>query len=201
IEERIQALSAQRDKIQSYIDTHKALISHPRRLPPDILGEIFVVCLPVDRDAAPLLLCRICSTWRSIALSTPRLRASLQVSLDFILVLQDEQRIAAVFQWLRLSAACPLSLTFIDRQLSLGRQSGEITPLIDELALFSDRGQINFRDMTYEGMNGLANVHTNARVYPNHSSCCINGLAQSFRSPDPAHCYPFNAGSTGRNRS
>ncbi|KAJ7823990.1 hypothetical protein B0H14DRAFT_1307061 [Mycena olivaceomarginata] len=80
IDERIRELSAQRDQIQDYIDSHKALISHPRRLPVDILREIFVACLPVDRNAvmsaqeAPLLLGRICSAWRSIVLTTPRLR-------------------------------------------------------------------------------------------------------------------------------
>ncbi|KAJ7823981.1 hypothetical protein B0H14DRAFT_2369873 [Mycena olivaceomarginata] len=79
IDERIRELSAQRDQIQTHIDSHKALISHPRRLLVDILREIFVACLPVNRNAvmsaqeAPLLLGRICSAWRTIALSTPRL--------------------------------------------------------------------------------------------------------------------------------
>ncbi|KAJ7830516.1 hypothetical protein B0H14DRAFT_2201338, partial [Mycena olivaceomarginata] len=83
IDERIRELAAQREPIKAYIDSHKALISHPRRLPPDIVREIFVACLPTDRNAvmsaqeAPLLLCRICSAWRTIALSTPRLWASL----------------------------------------------------------------------------------------------------------------------------
>ncbi|KAJ7892808.1 hypothetical protein B0H14DRAFT_2685809, partial [Mycena olivaceomarginata] len=78
------------DQIQAYIGSHKALISHPRRLPVDILREIFVACLPVDRNAvmsaqeAPLLLGRICSTWRSIVLTTPRLWASLHASFEYI---------------------------------------------------------------------------------------------------------------------
>ncbi|KAF7344632.1 hypothetical protein MSAN_01945600 [Mycena sanguinolenta] len=39
IDERIRELSVQRDQIQAYIDSHKALISHPRRLPVDIVQE------------------------------------------------------------------------------------------------------------------------------------------------------------------
>ncbi|KAJ7823970.1 hypothetical protein B0H14DRAFT_3729531 [Mycena olivaceomarginata] len=91
IDERIRELSAQRDQIQAYIDTHKALISHPRRLPVDILREIFIACLPANRNAvmssqeAPLLLGPICSAWRAIALFTPRLWASLHAPLDYIL--------------------------------------------------------------------------------------------------------------------
>ncbi|KAF7376743.1 hypothetical protein MSAN_00091600 [Mycena sanguinolenta] len=96
--------------------THKkALISHPRRLPADIVQEIFIACLPTTRNAvmstqeAPLLLCRICSAWRRIALSAPRLWASLHVPFDF--VLQNESRISAVAQWLQRSAACPISIS------------------------------------------------------------------------------------------
>ncbi|KAJ6539640.1 hypothetical protein B0H19DRAFT_887800, partial [Mycena capillaripes] len=117
IDERIRELSAQRDRIQAYIDSHKALISYSRRLPVDIVREIFVACLPTDRNAvmsaqeAPLILCRICSAWRSIALSTPRLWASLHVPFEFILSNDSESRIQAVTQWLKLSAACPISLS------------------------------------------------------------------------------------------
>ncbi|KAJ7353565.1 hypothetical protein DFH08DRAFT_988085 [Mycena albidolilacea] len=65
-DEHICKLTTQRDQIQAYVDSHKALISHPRRIPPDIVREIFVACLPSDRNTvmsaqeAPLLLCRIC---------------------------------------------------------------------------------------------------------------------------------------------
>ncbi|KAF8138062.1 hypothetical protein K438DRAFT_1427370, partial [Mycena galopus ATCC 62051] len=102
-------------QIQAYIDSNKALISHPRRLPPDIVREIFVACLPVHRNAvmsaqeAPLLLGRICSAWRAITLYTPRLWASLHVPFDYIV--DKEPRTPAVIEWLRRSMACPLSLS------------------------------------------------------------------------------------------
>ncbi|KAF9472497.1 hypothetical protein BDN70DRAFT_774326, partial [Pholiota conissans] len=50
-----------------------------RSLPHDVLREIFIFCLPEDhlptlsRDDAPVLLTRICSAWKGIALTTPRL--------------------------------------------------------------------------------------------------------------------------------
>ncbi|KAF8172477.1 hypothetical protein BJ912DRAFT_859979, partial [Pholiota molesta] len=47
-------------------------------VPYDVLLEIFVHCLPRDRlevnqrrkRVAPLLLCHVCSSWRTVALAT-----------------------------------------------------------------------------------------------------------------------------------
>ncbi|KAF7376697.1 hypothetical protein MSAN_00086700 [Mycena sanguinolenta] len=117
---RIRELSAKRDELQTHIDSQKALISHPRRLPADIIREIFIACLPTSRNAvmsareAPLLLCRICSAWRRIALSAPRLWASLHVPFRFVIF--KEPRILAVEQWLQRSGACPLSFSVSDME-------------------------------------------------------------------------------------
>ncbi|KAJ6515541.1 hypothetical protein C8R45DRAFT_1140019 [Mycena sanguinolenta] len=115
IEERLRELSSQRDQLQVYIDSHKALISSPRRLPPDIVREIFVACVPTKMNAvmsvekAPLLLCQICSLWRTVALSMPILWSSLHVPFDF--VLSHKSRALAVTKWLQRSATRPLSLS------------------------------------------------------------------------------------------
>ncbi|KAJ6510385.1 hypothetical protein C8R45DRAFT_813932 [Mycena sanguinolenta] len=58
-------------------------------VPPEIMQEIFVFCLPddsegplvPDRKVAPLLLLNVCRKWREIALSAPRLWASIRVNL------------------------------------------------------------------------------------------------------------------------
>ncbi|KAF7335280.1 F-box domain-containing protein [Mycena sanguinolenta] len=58
-------------------------------LPTEIISEIFVSCLPsywqrcstLDPTRAPMLLLRVCGQWRSIALSTPRLWA--KINLEF----------------------------------------------------------------------------------------------------------------------
>lgn len=53
-------------------------------LPVELLTEIFIACLPEDltpnSNESPLLLCRICRTWRSIALGTPKLWCSIRLS-------------------------------------------------------------------------------------------------------------------------
>ncbi|KAJ7134090.1 hypothetical protein C8R43DRAFT_1022379 [Mycena crocata] len=115
LETLIRDLSGQRDKIKESIDMHKALLAPVRRLPDDVVQDIFFACLPTHSNAVmstkegPLLLCRVCSIWRALALGAPRLWASLHVPLAFIL--QSEQRARAFGHWLKRAAGCPLSLS------------------------------------------------------------------------------------------
>ncbi|KAJ6456408.1 hypothetical protein C8R45DRAFT_1222097 [Mycena sanguinolenta] len=168
INERICELSAERDKIQAYIDSHKKLISHPRRLPPDIVREIFVACLPftyavMSVRETPLVLCQICSAWRSIARSTPRLWSSLHLPIDFVLS-KKEQRMSAVARWLQLSGACPISLSFLGE----GQDWGLTQPLAQDITAFSkmvvessDRWcNIEFSHVSETVMLGLAGAET-----------------------------------------
>ncbi|KAF8138032.1 hypothetical protein K438DRAFT_1638576 [Mycena galopus ATCC 62051] len=73
LQKAIDELAEERTAVQAYVDAHKALISPIRRLPPEMLQEIFVACLPTHRNCAmstmeaPILLGRICSSWRVIS--------------------------------------------------------------------------------------------------------------------------------------
>ncbi|KAJ7646525.1 hypothetical protein FB45DRAFT_890683 [Roridomyces roridus] len=127
-------LTAERDELETYVDSHKALVAYPRRLPPDVIREIFVACLPTDRNAvmsaqeAPLLLARISSAWRHIALTTPRLWSSLHIPVEFVLE-KPEQRIPAVSLWLQRSGVRPISLS-----LSFTSECEGLDALLDCLA-------------------------------------------------------------------
>jgi hypothetical protein len=79
------------DLVESY-QAHKALTSSLRRFPADILAEIFLYCCIHDGPysyptplvvEAPLLLCRICSRWRNIAVSTPALWCKILLSAEY----------------------------------------------------------------------------------------------------------------------
>ncbi|KAJ7212632.1 hypothetical protein GGX14DRAFT_564383 [Mycena pura] len=119
--ERLQSLLDQttekRDKLKQCVDTHFALVSPMRRLPDDILREVFVETLPSTRNTAiistegPLLLCRVCKLWRSIALTTPRLWASMHI------VVPDRARIHRLIDilrsWLGRSGTVPLAITML----------------------------------------------------------------------------------------
>ncbi|KAK6972087.1 hypothetical protein R3P38DRAFT_3136537 [Favolaschia claudopus] len=81
----IQNLEQKRRDLSKYVDEHSSLISPMRRLPQDILCEIFLACLHTHRNCAmsaseaPVLLGRVCSAWRTISLTTPRLWARLHI--------------------------------------------------------------------------------------------------------------------------
>ncbi|KAJ7253524.1 hypothetical protein C8J57DRAFT_1473845 [Mycena rebaudengoi] len=111
----IEDLTRKRDDLTEFIDAHEALVSPARRLPDDVVREIFVASLPANRNCAissqesPLLLCTICQSWRSLALSTPRIWASIHIvapSSD-----KTERMINTVRDWLARSGALPLSIS------------------------------------------------------------------------------------------
>ncbi|KII91818.1 hypothetical protein PLICRDRAFT_105807, partial [Plicaturopsis crispa FD-325 SS-3] len=81
-------LNRQCDVLEETIHCYKAVFSPFRRLPAELLSEVFVHCLPPDSapspyapplssgpalGSAPLLLMSVCKRWRAVALSTPRL--------------------------------------------------------------------------------------------------------------------------------
>ncbi|KAK7035725.1 hypothetical protein R3P38DRAFT_604257 [Favolaschia claudopus] len=98
------------------------------QLPPEILSEIFVQCLQVtytDLDVRfgrsngdyffltphvhepPLLLAEICHTWRSIALTTPRLWNSIALRCSYRLM---PRNVRLCETWLKRTANVPLDL-------------------------------------------------------------------------------------------
>ncbi|KAJ7762557.1 hypothetical protein B0H16DRAFT_1884010 [Mycena metata] len=123
LQKAIDKLKEERDSVQSFFDAHKALISPARQLPLDVIQEIFVACLPTHRNCvmsateAPVLLGRICSLWRTISLSTPRLWSKIHVvdPLDWIssplLLKKLAQRLETTKMWLERSGQCPLSIS------------------------------------------------------------------------------------------
>ncbi|KAJ7253494.1 hypothetical protein C8J57DRAFT_1348246, partial [Mycena rebaudengoi] len=132
-------LVRQRDQLNAFVDEHLALVSPVRRLPPDIVQEIFIACLPEDRNApidtntAPLLLCRICRAWRHVTLSTPRLWASLHIAIPeldtTLLRLNDLIKV-----WIRRSGVLPLSISVAGPPFDT-----DVSPLLSTLIAVSRR--------------------------------------------------------------
>ncbi|KAJ7488415.1 hypothetical protein FB451DRAFT_1167851 [Mycena latifolia] len=129
-----QALQIRFDSLHHLVDPYLALISPMRALPPEILQEIFMACLPTSHNAimhtteAPLLFGRVCSAWRTISLSTPALWSSVHIVFSDLVDeiintvgLPSDQELLAyprVVQrrvglqiWLQRSRNCPLSIS------------------------------------------------------------------------------------------
>ncbi|KAJ7066305.1 hypothetical protein C8F01DRAFT_1122875 [Mycena amicta] len=114
-----------RDELQGMITSHETLVAPMRRVPDDVLRVIFVHTLPERRNTAldsgegPLLLSRVCKYWRELALTTPRLWASMHLVVapdapddwrpsqrNFQELLHSQMEI-----WLERSAAVPLVIS------------------------------------------------------------------------------------------
>ncbi|KAF8994826.1 hypothetical protein BDQ17DRAFT_1366414 [Cyathus striatus] len=136
LQQQLELLQVKRLKISDLAEQHRALLSPVRRLSRDILGEIFLACLPTDRNPcmsateAPMLLTRINSSWRNIAHLTPRLWAAIHITFPSVdtriypntarsyltvreaqLHLKLTQREAGIREWLERAGTYPLSIS------------------------------------------------------------------------------------------
>ncbi|KAJ7643750.1 hypothetical protein FB45DRAFT_861347 [Roridomyces roridus] len=142
-------LDAKRASLQAGIEAHRALLSPIRRIPEDIVREIFISCLPEDHDAfmdvteAPMLLGRICGLWRRVAHSTPRLWTSVYIpplpeNFDAFYPEAIERILATLLKaWLERSMDCPLSLSLALPSFSGSQEYPKV--VLDQLLAVSTR--------------------------------------------------------------
>ncbi|KAJ7486606.1 hypothetical protein FB451DRAFT_1553885 [Mycena latifolia] len=136
-------LTQKRAALDDFINNHLAMVSPARRVPDDIVRAIFVACLPslrnpvITSDEPPLLLCQICSPWRRLALSTPRLWAAVHV----VLPTQPKLQILVdiVTDWLDRSGALPLSVSVVPSRT--WTREDDALPLLTPLISVSRRWQ------------------------------------------------------------
>ena len=90
------SLEGYRTDLHEHLMLRRAVLSPIRRLPAEILGEIFLFAAEgcsmiwprpngtkADEDSMPWLLGKICSFWRSVALSLPKLWAEIHLTVKF----------------------------------------------------------------------------------------------------------------------
>ncbi|KAF7335282.1 F-box domain-containing protein [Mycena sanguinolenta] len=127
-------------------------------LPTEIISEIFVSCLPfylerrstLNPNHAPMLLLCVCRKWRSIALSTPRLWALVNLDFDCLAQPFFEKRSWEKFleDCVTRAGACPFSLR-LKKGYKLEQDGWRFIPTIleqhsgriQELELMVDLGQ------------------------------------------------------------
>ncbi|KAK7034525.1 hypothetical protein VNI00_012372 [Paramarasmius palmivorus] len=149
----------QRIKLKTYIDNHRSLLSPIRRVPVDIIREIFAHCLPTlslptaNVKEAPLLLTRVCRSWREAAITTPCLWNSVHVSLpspqappitdSYRLLIKTKSE--GIQVWLGRSGSMPLRISLqalVPSELTIGPLShiweNDAQSLLELQSLFSD---------------------------------------------------------------
>ena len=143
---RLKELEMQRNEADAMLDPYRALVSPIRSIPQGVLSEIFMWCLPdfgyptMSSSDAPVLLTRICRTWREVAFSFPRLWCKLHfpwIELpnseidrpDWNMGHQIlERRCEALAEWITRSGSLPLSFSVLigDNNTATPTSSGEI---------------------------------------------------------------------------
>ncbi|KAJ7737089.1 hypothetical protein B0H16DRAFT_1379746, partial [Mycena metata] len=91
LRDRLRQLEKHRAMLLDHRERTRAPLSPLRRMPPEVLGEIFLWTMDpvldrlrqgrIDTSRSPWLLTQICSPWRSVAVSTPSLWS--QVTIDY----------------------------------------------------------------------------------------------------------------------
>ncbi|KAJ6480300.1 hypothetical protein C8R45DRAFT_1005125 [Mycena sanguinolenta] len=130
-----------REKLRQFIDAHLALLSPVRRLPDDIVRSVFTATLPsttnatISSDEAPVLLCRVCKSWRVVALSTPQLWASFHIVVPP--PSKFDRLVALVTTWLKRSGSVPLNISMVYSMAS--DWDWDVSPLLETLITVSHR--------------------------------------------------------------
>ena len=146
-----------------------------QKMPPEVLGNIFTWCLPVSTEArrpdlklAPLLLCRVCATWRQIALGLPRLWDALYLVADMRDIRSKDRMSSALRLWAACVKARPVSFSV---NLVIGRRplplqndpSDRCGSVVTEIFLLPLLNQLRSLDLC---MHRLSNFHPLFKLGP-----------------------------------
>ena len=105
-------LFEKRDALQDFINSHRALTSPIRRLPFDIIRNIFLLCRPMETDRimkatdAPILITHVCSHWRSVALTVPHRWTTIYIDRP-----KEKHSYQLAWKFLERSRDLPLAFT------------------------------------------------------------------------------------------
>ncbi|KAF9450500.1 hypothetical protein P691DRAFT_810177 [Macrolepiota fuliginosa MF-IS2] len=165
-QDRLDELSMGKERLSIDIAKYRSILAPVRRLIPEILQEIFYHCLPTchngtmsNRDT-PLLLGRVCSQWRQVAYSTPRLWTSIHIVIPATepyspaAPTDNSVMLSAVSSWLSRSGVLPLSISLSSSVYSLDPTiptNQLIRPFLDLLTPLASRWkQVAFRIENYD---------------------------------------------------
>ncbi|KAH6914798.1 hypothetical protein BKA70DRAFT_1257083 [Coprinopsis sp. MPI-PUGE-AT-0042] len=87
IDTEMEALKAKQAVCSAFAAAHRVLLSPIRRVPSDILINIFLLCLDLNEQRRmissqpPLLLTSICHQWREVAVGAPSLWGSIRICI------------------------------------------------------------------------------------------------------------------------
>ncbi|KAF8186233.1 hypothetical protein BJ912DRAFT_1060281 [Pholiota molesta] len=174
----LSALEEYRSALHRTLAYQQSSLSPIRRLPPEIWGEIFLFasagsairCGPrseTDQEDIPLLLCQICSYWRTVAISVPALWSNIRLDLLDMPLLLTPGVLSVLGLCLARSKNEPLTLSFEGKVVM---HSSILETLMAHSERWKDVSLMS--DMLFDSHTILGRAK-NLRV-PNLRRLCIN---------------------------
>lgn len=122
VQSLLKDLLSKRESLREFDEVHTPLLSPIRRLPSEVLGEIFLQSLPDEwkRDVnlyrcAVMLPGQVCQRWRDVAIATSNMWSSISIWLGP----NSEYEVELMRTWLARSAGRTLSLMIIEWRSNL----------------------------------------------------------------------------------
>ena len=123
LQAQIHSLQRRQATYQQLIDRHKGVITLARRIPPELLADIFEQCVDGGWTRAPIIVSHVCSQWR-LAAQDPRVWSRIYINLD------DADSVARTKHWLRMARAAPLHITVVASSRVWPRQIIEVMTML-----------------------------------------------------------------------
>ncbi|KAJ7593928.1 hypothetical protein C8J56DRAFT_424281 [Mycena floridula] len=167
VRDRLEELLEARQHLVSNLAIHQTILSPIRRIPPEILSDIFefyVLDAPLAADQGAWLLAKVCADWKSITDTSPRVWAHIKIGMS------TRRKSCVLQQHLVRSRKCPLNITFMSE-----RQEENV--LLDVLKEHSDRWQHVVLHISISAYRGLSSIRG---LLPSLRSLCLS--VQSFNA-------------------
>src|SRR5882724_9078268 len=114
VQAALEVLRQKREALFKFTVEHNAILAPIRRLPLELLTDVFARCSPPSRiweeQEAPLLCAQVCAGWRKAAVATQHLWSSIRVSYHGCL------NMSLYETWLSRANSCALSVSIVCRR-------------------------------------------------------------------------------------
>lgn len=114
----LEGIHLRQDALREYSDEHIGFLSPIRRVPPEILVEIFLYFLPdgyyrdiLDAKLERMLPSHVCKRWRDLSMSTPTHWANIGVEVHWVEGDEISKELECAQAWLARSGICPLTVS------------------------------------------------------------------------------------------
>ncbi|THV01391.1 hypothetical protein K435DRAFT_401427 [Dendrothele bispora CBS 962.96] len=200
---RIALLTRKHDMMKLHIEKARSLLAPVRKLPNEILVEIFMLLADARLSFDPPEFVKVCKRWYSLALSTPRLWSDSPIYI----IRRDDQTLIQVKQWLRLSRMIPLHITLCGDIVSQMPSTNDHEQILQEVLAHSARWkslritQIGSL-VSYLGANQLnalehvqfSNADTSPALFSSFWSSCpnVHDLIVVAISSEVVNTFPWN---------